>query len=60
MAILESQSLATGVADKKTVYDWNCPGNYALFYKYKLCQNKEAEIGKKYEQIKKILMRVEI
>ena len=37
------------------MYHCNCQENYTLFYKNKLCQNKEAEIGKKYEQIKKTL-----
>ena len=45
LKILEPQSLETGVAYKKTKY--RCQGNYTLFYKDKLCQNKQAEIGKK-------------
>ena len=51
LKILEPQSLETGVAYKKTEY--RCQGNYTLFYKDKLCQNKHAEIGKKQKQIKK-------
>ena len=51
--ILEPQPLETGVAYKKTEYRCNCQGNYTLFYKGKLCQNKQAEIGKKLKQIKK-------
>ena len=53
LRISEPQPLATGVAYKKTVYPCNCLGNYTLFYKGKLCQNKQAEIGKKLKQIKK-------
>ena len=44
---LEPQPLATGVAYKKTVYHCNCQGNYTLFYQDKLCQNEQAETGKK-------------
>ena len=40
---------------KKTVYHCNRQGNYTLFYKYNPCKNKEAEIGKNEEQIKKTL-----
>ena len=43
----QSQPLETGVAYKKTEYRCNCQGNYTLFSKDKLCQNKQAEIGKK-------------
>ena len=50
---LEPQPLATEVAYKKTVYHCNCQGNYTLFYQDKLCQNKQAETGKKWKQIKK-------
>ena len=46
LKILEPQPLATGVTYKKTVYRCNCQGNYTLFYKHKLCQNKLAEITK--------------
>ena len=45
--MLEPQPLETGVADKKTEYPCNCQGKYTLFYKDKLCQNKQAETGKK-------------
>ena len=55
LKILEPQPLETGVAYKKTEYRCNCQGNYTLFYKGKLCQNKQAEIGKKLKQIKKTL-----
>ena len=47
LEILGPQSLATGVAYKKTVYRYNFRGNYTLSYKDKLCQSKQAEIGKK-------------
>ena len=30
-SIFEPQPLATGVAYKKTVYHYNCQGNYELF-----------------------------
>ena len=53
LRILEPQPLATEVAYKKSVYRCNCQGNYTLFYMDKLCQNKQAEIGKKLKQIKK-------
>ena len=49
LRILEPQLLATGVAYKKSVYRCNCQGNYTL----SLCQNKQAETGKKVKQIKK-------
>ena len=45
--ILELQPLATGVAYEKTVCCCNCQGNYTFFYKDKLCQKKQAQIGKK-------------
>ena len=47
LKILESQPLETGVAYKKNEYRCNWQGNYTLFYKDKLCQNKQAETGKK-------------
>ena len=50
---MEPQPLETGVAFKKTMYCCNCQRNYTLFYKDKLCQNKQAEIGKKLKLIKK-------
>ena len=46
LKILEPQPLATAVAYKKAVYRCNCQVNYTLFYKDKLCQNKQAEIAK--------------
>ena len=46
LKILEPQPLETGVAYKETEYRCNCLGNYRLLYKSKLCQNKQAEIGK--------------
>ena len=54
MAIFEPQPLASRAAFKKTVYHCNWPGNYKLSYLHKFCKNKEAEIGKKQELIKKI------
>ena len=50
----EPQSLEKGAAYKKIVYLYNCQGIYAIVYKHKLCKNKEAEIGKKQEQLRKI------
>ena len=47
LKILEPRPLNTGVASKENVYRWNCQRNDTLFYKDKLCQNKQAAIGKK-------------
>ena len=47
LKILEPQPLETEVTYKKTEYRCNCQGNYTLFYKDKLCQNKQAKICKK-------------
>ena len=47
LKILEPQPLAIGVAYKKAVYRCNCQGNYTFSYKDKLCQSKQAKIGKK-------------
>ena len=45
LKISEPQPLETGVAYKKKTS--TAQGNYTLFYKYKLRQNKETEIDKK-------------
>ena len=54
LKILEPQPLATGAAYKKTVYRGNCQGNYTLFYKDKLCQNKQVEIAKNENKLRKL------
>ena len=54
LKILEPQPLATGVAYKKTVYRCNYQGNYTLFYKDKLCQNKQAEIATNKNKLRKL------
>ena len=54
LKILEPQPLATGVAYKKTVYRCNCQGHSTLFYKDKLCQNKQAEISKNKNKLRKL------
>ena len=54
LKILEPQPLATGAAYKKTVYRCNCQGNYTLFYKDKLCQNKQVEIAKNENKLRKL------
>ena len=54
LKILEPQPLATGVAYKKTVYRCNCRGNYTLFYKDKLFQNKQAETAKNKSKLRKL------
>ena len=53
LKILEPQPLATAVAYKKTLYRCNCQVNYTLFYKDKLCQNKQAEIAKNKNKLTK-------
>ena len=58
--ILEAQSLETGGTYKKTEYGCKSQGNYTLFYKDKLYQNKQAEIGKKYKQTKKTFRIVDL
>ena len=47
LKILGPQPLETEVAYKKTEYRFNWQGNYTLFYKGKICQKKQVEIGKK-------------
>ena len=54
LKILEPQPLATGVAYKKNKYRCNCQGNYTLFYKGKLCQNKQAEIAANKNKLRKL------
>ena len=54
LKILEPQPLETGVAYKKTEYRCNCQENYIFFYKDKLCQNKQAEIGKNKNKLRKL------
>ena len=51
---LKPQPLATALAYKKTVYRYNCQVNYTLFYKDKLCQNKQAEIAKDKNKLTKL------
>ena len=54
LKILEPQPLATGVAYKKAVYRCNCQGNCTLFYKDKLCQDKQAEIAKNENKLREL------
>ena len=56
LKIFEPQPLATAVAYKKTVYRCNCQANYnfVLFYKDKLCQNKQTEIAKNKNKLRKL------
>ena len=51
VTIFKPQLVGSGY--KNTVYRYNCRGNYARFYKHKLCKNKEAEIGKNKKKIRK-------
>ena len=54
LKILEPQPLATAVAYKKAVYRCNCQVNYTIFYKDKLCQNKQTEIAKNKNKLRKL------
>ena len=54
LKILKPQPLATEVAYKTTEYRCNYQGNYTLFYKDKLSQNKQAEIAKNENKLRKL------
>ena len=52
---MKPQPLATGRVYKKPSNAVTAKKIITLLYKYKLCQNKEAETDKKQEQVNKIL-----